>query len=355
VTRPAASVEPSDLLGAVLLAPLLDGALSPWVSSPVPDAAVLCASVPLLAWLVEACSRPVPAAEARLVAAAAVVATTLKQPFACVTVPVAAAALWHARYEAARLAAVIAAAALWGVGWLVHGVILSGYPLYPLPVLGLPVDWRVPTEVAQVLTEYTRATHRWRAATPALSLYRPDWPQRWIAYHWTLNRDFLIPAAAFALALIALAVAWARRHAVGPAVRFAVLATAALGVWWILVPDERFAGALLWSAGFGILALLFANREPARSLAWVLAVAAVVGGAFVDNAAPLGLRFSLPPPPLGASKKYELAPGETVLLSADGGCFDLPCALRLYQSLRYRRPGDLRAGFRRPLAGSELP
>jgi hypothetical protein len=218
VTRPAASVEPSDLLAAVLLAPLLDGVLSPWVSSPVPDAAVLCASVPLLAWLVEACSRSVPAAEARLVAAAAVVATTLKQPFACVTLPVAAVALWHARHEAARLAALLAAAALWGLGWLAHGVILSGYPLYPLPILGLPVDWRVPTEVAQVLTDYTRAAHQWRAASAALPLYRPDWPQRWLAYHWTLNREFLIPVAAFALALIALAVACARRQRAGPLV-----------------------------------------------------------------------------------------------------------------------------------------
>jgi hypothetical protein len=121
------------------------------------------------------------------------------------------------------------------------------------------------------------------------------------------------------------------------------------------VPDERFAGGLLWAAGFGILALLFPNREPARSLAWVLAVAVVVVGAFVGNAAPLGLRFSLPPPPLGTPKKYELAPGETVLISPDGTCFDLPCALRPYQSLRYRRPGDLRAGFRRPVAGTELP
>ena len=50
--------------------------------------------------------------------------------------------------------------------WLGRGVVLSGYPLYPVAALAAPVDWRVPEEQALAETAWPRYA-AWTRNTPA--------------------------------------------------------------------------------------------------------------------------------------------------------------------------------------------
>ncbi len=61
--------------------------------------------------------------------------------------------------------------------WLVRGVILSGYPFYPIPVAGLDVDWRVPEEQAKIEAEWSQSTARQSIHAPAVGL---EWVGPWV-------------------------------------------------------------------------------------------------------------------------------------------------------------------------------
>ena len=43
------------------------------------------------------------------------------------------------------------------VPWVARSVILTGYPVYPLEILGLPVDWKVPAEQVRFEAEWARS------------------------------------------------------------------------------------------------------------------------------------------------------------------------------------------------------
>lgn len=84
------------------------------------------------------------------------------------------------------------------VGWIVHGIILSGYPLFPSPWFPLPVEWRVPMKTTVELSGWVRA---WPRLVNDCSMNKPyevilgswDWVKPWLA---ALVRDvwgFKIP------------------------------------------------------------------------------------------------------------------------------------------------------------------
>ncbi len=84
------------------------------------------------------------------------------------------------------------------IGWSVHGIILSGYPLFPSPLFPLPVEWRVPIKTTVELNGWIRA---WPRLVNDCSMNNPyevilgswDWVRPWLA---ALVRDvwgFKIP------------------------------------------------------------------------------------------------------------------------------------------------------------------
>jgi len=354
LTAPARGLVAAEILQAVLLAPLVDALLSPAVSSPVADVAVLCAGVAGLGWLAVVSISGIAWEEARWMLVMAAVATTLKQPFLCITAPLCLACVARPIADLRRLVPSLLCCVAVTALWMVHGIILSGYPLYPLPIFGFPVDWRLPEIIPRALSEYTFATHEWGAARVNAGLLHSGWAWEWLEKRLTYNRIFLVPALAYVSALLALLFQWLRRKAVRPALVYALLCSLGLLIWWNMLPDERFAGALLWGAGFGIWALLAPATDLGGGVFWLLVILLGVAGAdWAQLHPPAALQ--LPPPPHGEARPYRLRSGDTVWSSADGLCFRLPCSLFRYPSLEFRRPGDLASGFRRPTAGPLLP
>ncbi|MBT9391980.1 hypothetical protein KLP40_02285 [Hymenobacter sp. NST-14] len=245
------------------------------------------------------------------------------------------------------------------IPWIGRNLVLSGYPVYPLPGLpGLPVDWKVPAHL--VLTEQRLVTNMARLLPPA-DWYGPgsaSW-QQWMPVWWQYQLSQPVVAALLLLAAAApLAVLWQRPRAsdlAAPGWLSAWVVAAAGSLFWLLLaPDYRFGiGFLLVMAGWPWYSL-----PTGRRAALLLLALGVTGGLQLLRDPLYGLRH-LPPnkgaaavwpvlPPQPATFTKRLADGELVRIArAHGACgaAPVPCTFAVQPGLE-RRGKSLAAGFR---------
>jgi hypothetical protein len=261
------------------------------LASPDLDAAALAlvfAGAVQLAEAVERGPRPAPALTA--VAAFACAAVTrplywLWAVLACATLV----ALWRRREPALPtgrgLLLLGPLPALLAVGWLARQSILSGYPLYPLPLGGLPVGWRVPRAAVENLDHLIRSWAHW-AGPP-----RPGrhgllaWVGPWLRVHF--RRDLEIVAPLALLAAIAPFVPAGRDS--GRAARRAPLlalllpSLLLLALWFVEAPEPRFAYAPLWLAPVALTAWALPEAPGDRGTLLLLAAGSAAALAAVAS------------------------------------------------------------------------
>ncbi|SDY16568.1 LIC_10190 family membrane protein [Hymenobacter psychrophilus] len=250
--------------------------------------------------------------------------------------------------------------------WLIRNLVLSGYPVYPLPGLpGLPVDWRMPPEL--VLIEQRLVTNIARDVLPA-ARYGPvetswqQWLPRWWQYeaHNSPITTVLLVLAAVA-PLVALWQAWRsaglRKLSLSqPGWLSSWLVALAGGLFWFtLAPDYRFG------AGF-LLVLAFWPWLPLplpRWLGTLMLTAVVVGTLQLMRDPVYGLRHPRPGavagllwptlPPLLPSRPVRLPGGQVVRVAVGelGPCGEtpLPCTHAIVPGLEFRG-NSLAEGFR---------
>lgn len=335
----------SEAVGIVLLGPLFDVALSGQLSSPVADIGLACVQTALTLWFIEACTRKVERNEAMLAAFVAVAFATLKLAGAYQAVVVWGFMVFALRRQPRAVVITMLVSVSLIIPWLVNGLISTGYPLYPTPAFGLPVTWRVPEEVARAYLNVSSAQHHALVLYDRSGVLRGDWPLFWLERTWVDNRTFLIPAVLWLTGLVA---SLLRRDRA--LLRFSLGMGAALVLWFVVSPELRFAQLTLWGAGAGTLAMLLRTR----TLRFGVVSAAIIGWAFVEAPLPR-LTFALPAAPAWNSRTFTLKSGDELKLG-DGNfdCYELPCALCPYESLRLREPGNLAAGFQRDPADTEF-
>ena len=236
------------------------------LTSPSPDFAVFVLTIVLAGELVRLAARTDQGAGATsallTVAVLACAATTVKLTLAsdAAATLLVATALWMFRARpgprALRpLAAMAAIIVVMLVPWLLRGVILSGYPLYPSHLAGFPVNWRAPD--AKFLSIWPGS--RWAGLR--------DWS--WlVTFARQSGWNELGVELPFALALGAGVVAGAfarfgRARSRRPASAVLLVPTvAALAFWFFSSPLARFAGATFWV--LAALALLLALEPVLR-------------------------------------------------------------------------------------------
>jgi hypothetical protein len=165
------------------------------------------------------------------------------------------------------LAAAILPAAL-VLTWGARQAVLSGYPLYPLTVVGVPADWRMSATAVERMNRIDEAWARLPAADPDRVLATWHWLRPWLDRRAT-DLDTLFPL----LLLCALSPSLARRRRIGPpppaALAILAPALATLVVWWLLAPDPRFVLAPLWLVPIALVgAALPAFDRSALRAAW---------------------------------------------------------------------------------------
>jgi hypothetical protein len=226
---------PTDVYWALLLAPVAGQAVTLHelrISSPDPDVAMAMVAMAAGGELVETTVRPTRAAAFAAVVLA-VLAACLKlsaAPFAVLL-----SIMVVSRGQAPRAAIALAGLAL-AVPWVIRSAIMTGYPLYPLAIAGLPVDWCMPRArvewVSGLVREHFMPPVAWQ-----LGEGRP-WVLGWL--HWQLTRcpELLLVPAVTAAAMV--------RFVRPSRVLWLVLPCAASLALWLRSPAPRFAYAFAW-------------------------------------------------------------------------------------------------------------
>jgi hypothetical protein len=239
------------------------------------------------------------------------------------------------------------------LGWLVRGVVMSGWVVYP--VFGrLPVSWAVPEDVAHVDLANIRSWARIFGKGPEEVFGHGFW-------HWfspwletfRVSHEFVLLVAASAL------VAWRIAYGSRPskcahrgAEWFAVAACiAGMAQWFIAAPDLRYGGFLFWLLTGALIAPLLAPAMQditQRAIVLMLALVFMVwSGAFSFHQFTPPKLWGRPiAPPRNATDLINTGAGTQVYVPTTGDqCFDaeLPCSPQRAQ--RLRRLGDISAGY----------
>ncbi|HCF60212.1 MAG TPA: hypothetical protein DFS52_19720 [Myxococcales bacterium] len=350
--RNSAASRPFDAFSGLLLAPVLDVTTHSF-SSPSADIAVLC----LGAWLALVLLRPAldastPTTDGRVVLGvfAGVAACATKQAAIWSAAPLAAFVMIErlraspgTRWKLLGWSAV--AGAIVAVPWVVRGLLASGYVLFPSDAFNLRLPWRVDEVDARSLYDHAHRYARRSGLPWDASLGSLGWLPPWLGSEVLDNRRFLIPVSLSVLLSV-----WSvlRRRRLSHCSLWPVAVPwVGLALWFLVMPDTRFAGPLLWlpaAISFGLLSSTV-TWTAADRIAWLGTALLAAGGAFIGSTAPAwrtelaSPRHDLP----GAT--FILKSGETVRIDSHKSCYDVPCAWKKVEGLRLRTPGDLGGGF----------
>lgn len=245
--------------------------------------------------------------------------------------------------------------ALAAVLWVGRNIVLSGYPLFPLPALGLPLDWTMPREdVAWNYNAVRGYARLWNRMDEALRYGITYWFPEWWVHQLgkeSFRKMFLLP-------VLAGCVAWARvlwTRSERTALFFFGWQAACLVNWFVMAPDPRFGFGFAWSflasgAGLALRDRMWSPRI-IRGV-YVVAVALLIVRLGMDlRKAPHSLLVPerIPARPVAAHMLEGQGRPFTVFVPVEGekcGDAELPCAPKLPENLCQRQPGDLAQGFR---------
>ena len=250
------------------------------------------------------------------------------------------------------------------VVWSLRGIVLSGYPLFPAPILRVPVPWAVPMGVAE--DGQARAIRTW-ARSPG-----PGHVERSAGWTWFMpwaRRNSVLGEFPRAMALvIAAGIAWAvtvpRRGMArdtcdtGDGAYLAPLLWGVLLVsvvfWFLAAPDPRFAGAcwiLLTSLSLRTLAACSSLRERTLKGVVLIIIVFAIGNYLRGSRWCVQSLLHLEQPPAipnAVTRAIPVAGGGIVHVPLEGDrCWNsaLPCSPGIPTGLRFRRQGSLGAGF----------
>ena len=267
-----------DLFSIAILPNVLHGALRQDVRSLSTDAAVCAVLFAATRVLFDALAHPAEARDERWRRMAMVLllftaAVTVKLSAAGVAAASVLVALWSlSRRGDARLASWsqvsrwVAPSVVLLVGWLVRGVLLSGYPLYPAALFPMSVDWRVPAE--QVAGEAAWITMSARNLNTNVIYPGMSWVLPWIRGVVLRGDPFVqLTLPTLLIAGCSGAALWTRRRMSGPpwhpSWRTGPLAIGAgLAFWLATAPHTRMAQGPLWSAAAIAMAWWVSGRSP---------------------------------------------------------------------------------------------
>jgi hypothetical protein len=362
LVRLGRATAPVDAFYVLVAPPVFAYPLSIWFTSPSPDVGVFAlgvvASAELIALVTGQGARR--RFHLRTVALLAVTGVTVKLSFAgfAATILPLAFVLWLVRAEpparvAAREGLVLAGLGLVAMGpWMARNVVMSGLPLFPSSVIAVPVEWRVGTDVEGWLRN-TVYVGGWHAI-----LGDPRWFSGILRNWGWASPEVGGPIMVGSVALLAALPprAWHMLRGAGPAplpLALVLPSLASLLFCIVLSPVPRYAGATVWVlAATGILLVagdaISRARSPLRPLVLLL-VAAATAGMLRTGMDPLWLPihdFEVVAPIRWEPRR--LATGSTVNvpigIEACGNA-PLPCTPYPNPALRWRRDGDLAAGF----------
>jgi hypothetical protein len=241
--------------------------------------------------------------------------------------------------------------------WIARGLILTGYSFFPSTALSIPVDWKVSAANAQVQANFARSFAR-IPQIPLADTQGFHWLRPWFRELIREREGFLIP---FFFALAGIVVVLFRisreRRPTQPHWLWLLLPSlAGLIFWFVEAPAIRFGEPILWTAAatLGAFAALALFDQPIKKRFVILTLLLLTAWA----AHPRLLWNSYFRPSIGVRTVLRLPQARVVSHRTSSGltvyvpvetnqCWDapLPCSPYFNDTLRLRRPGDMKGGF----------
>lgn len=347
---------PEDLFYALCLPATAALAFNLNFTSPSPDFPVFVLGVVLAGNLVRLLAAspggPAPTFDLLALALLAAFGITVKLSLAGFAVGTLAVAtlswLHHPRAAAAGRVRTLVGAGLLGalgvVPWMVRGIILSGYPLFPSMLAGVPVPWRIAPETSTwILGTSQIPGPYWLAFTS------PRWFFTWLQTLGWSERDIVLPLAVAALVLpVTLGLRLIRRGPRAVSALVLVPPVTQLVFLFAAAPRARYGGAAFWLLAVeGALLVIAGERRAHRAIA-VACGGLLACAPFLDGKPAFRRLAGFEPTPRPALTETRLASGLVVQLPGPSQCCwdgPLPCSPNPSQALRLRRPGELGSGF----------
>jgi len=241
------------------------------------------------------------------------------------------------------------------IPWAIRGVMLSGYPAYPLSLFSLPVEWRIPLESLRRETEWIKCWARLPGSAPGDALGTWTWVWPWLMRLTRIHAvDVIMPLS---VGLAGLVLAW--RSSFLPRIAYWVLLIPLGTIVFCLAtaPDPRFAGSAFWL--IGLIGVTYAvtstvGRMSPSASGPILRLFLILWSAIL-LARDINAFEVLHPWKRDAGcartvpmKERVTRSGLTVYVPEKGDqCWDapLPCTPYFDENLRLRVPGDLSKGF----------
>ena len=245
------------------------------ISSPSPDICVFLLGTTVASELIRvldatACEEREYKEKALPVILLAVLGVTVKISFAATAATVFAVVLVYGRLHVGRrmVLPLFGMGALWSAfilaPWVGRGIILSGYVAFPLAVLPLPVDWRMPVDMAHRcygLIRMWALTCGGKIPAEYMGSAKGYW--LWLMYVLrTQKPTIIVPVSLAILGLLYRQLYRPARRVVaewGFDEAYFLVPCVSLIYWFVTAPDQRFAGASFWMLGAGVVALVLAT------------------------------------------------------------------------------------------------
>lgn len=256
--------------------------------------------------------------------------------------------------------------------WCVRNLLVSGYPLFPVPLFAMPVDWKMDIHAALQNALDVRAWARMPGPNYMWAFEQGigTWFRPWVRHTlYNLNGVVMLPP------LLAGVLLWGARfrRPVAPGELFFLLWPVLSVIYWFwLAPDPRFGREYPWLF-FALAAALFTKSRGTAWAAWAhtttgtakrltqaslvaLIVCLLLVGVWRHHrhAEPHDIAWIMPgkqparPVAAHGIQHPDRAPFTLYVPINDDRCGDapLPCAPGVVPNLEMRKDGDLGSGFR---------
>lgn len=250
--------------------------------------------------------------------------------------------------------------------WYLHGVILSGYPLYPSMIGHIQTEWSVPANQVIDLANWVYSWARQPGTHWKNVLGNWNWIDSWlenIAQNHFI--DVVFPSIVFLAGGIASIIAlpflkWKERRTHYIELIIIIPLITGLIFWFSTAPDPRFANALFMLLPVSIAIIFLSIVQSKSNKIFLLvtyaffAIESTCLVTFVYSNQSISLKVSnsgwqdsAQPPLIEKITKHGLRVFTPVNPMIDDRCGDapLPCTPYFNENLRLRKPGDLASGF----------
>ena len=238
--------------------------------------------------------------------------------------------------------------------WLIRDDIQSGYPIFPSPIGGINVDWKIPSQTAISLLNVVKSWAQAPGEDPLRVLGDHHWLVPWMKSIYKCHKhDVILPVSLFLGGLLSSFFLFRKLYSEYGALRpilFFFPPACCLLAWFISAPEPRFAGASFLILGIGMISMLISLAPIWWQRRYIIGVFCcsfiLCLGLFLINKRRAGGQYSIPTVQV---EKRITNSGLLVYVPLNSDqCWDasLPCSPVFNANLTLRHRQDIQKGFK---------